>query len=412
MTSALSSESRSGTASRRVHRFRHALIVVQIALAFALLAATGLLAYSLARVLSVDPGFLRENVLTASISLPRSRYPEDPQRLAFVTKVMRELRGSPGVASFGLDAGLPFTGAGAGICIQFKSHALAPGEGTIPHPVSGVAGDLFATLGIPLVEGRLINQDDVDTGRMVCVVDSDFARRYWPKGDALGHGVTPDMDKNPDFYTIVGIVKPVKQDELTDQLGNGALYVPYGTKFNASSWFMIALRTQQDPAIAGPLLQAALARVDPEVQAGDVRPMASRVADSTRGRRLSLSLAAAFAGVTLALAAVGIYGVLAYTVAQRRREIGVRMALGAEPGRILRQFLQLGLLLLALGIPLGCAGAFLAARLMATFLYGVGPTNGLVLGGTAALLAAVAMLACLAPARRAAQVSPAEALRE
>jgi hypothetical protein len=270
---------------------------------------------------------------------------------------------------------------------------------------------LFASLGIPLVEGRLINGDDVEAGRKVCVVDADFARRYWPKGDALGHGITPDMAPNPDFYTIVGIVGPVKQTDLTDERTFGAVYLPYGGPLFSNSSFWVVVRTSQGAQAAGRSIQAALSRVDPELILGDLQAMSERVTESTIGRRISLSLAAAYAGVALVLAAIGIYGVLAYSVAQRRREIGVRMALGAQPEQILWQFLRLGFRFLAMGLPLGCLGAVLLARAMASFLYGVGPANVPVLVGTAAVLGGVSMVACVLPARRGAQVSPAEALR-
>lgn len=406
LAASLSSESRSGTTSRSVHRLRHALIVAQVASAFVLLAGTGLLALSMARVLAVDPGFNGDHVLTGMVYLPGFRYPDDKQRLSTVGRLIRELRGLPGVTSVGVDTLLPFTWSN-GDAIAFRNHPLKPGEAAQPHTVVQVEGDLFPSLGIPLVEGRLINDGDVEAGRMVCVVDANFARRYWPRGDAIGGGITPDSGPNPEFFTIVGIVGTVRQNDLTDDRAYGTIYLPYMHGDNV----MVALRTSQAPEAAGPDFRAAVARIDPALSVADMRTMAARVDSSLVGRRISLTLAAVFSGLALILASIGIYGVLAYSVAQRRREIGVRMALGAQPGQILRQFLLLGLRILAVGLPLGCAGAFLVTRSMAGFLYGVGPTNLPVLAATTAVLGAVAMLACLVPARRGSQVSPAEALR-
>ena len=408
LAESLSSESRTGTTTKGVHRLRHTLIAAQIALAFVLLAGTGLLGASLMRLLAVDPGFRKENVLTGMILLPTNRYPDEKHRLEFVDRLTRELRALPGVTAVGIDTMLPFTWDN-GNMINFKAHVLAPGEAARPHQVSTVAGDLFTALGIPLVKGRFIDGDDIRAGRMVCVVDEDFASRYWPDGDAIGHGITNDMAPNAVFFTIVGIVGAVKQTDLADQRANGAVYLPYTGSGNPM--LMLALHASQDTASLGPSLLASVARLDKELTVADLMTMQERVDHSLAGRRLSLALASVFAGISLVLAALGIYGVLAYAVAQRRREIGVRMALGARPEQILLQFLRLGAGILAVSLPLGCAGALLVTRAMTGFLYGVGPANLTVLGVTAATLGFVAMLACLIPAQRGAQVSPAEALR-
>jgi ABC-type lipoprotein release transport system permease subunit len=199
----------------------------------------------------------------------------------------------------------------------------------------------------------------------------------------------------------------VKQDGLAEQAIHGAAYVPIADP----SELMVAVRTRQAPEAAGSAMRAAVLRLDPGLLLYDFKTMGSWVGDSLAYRRTPLLLAGIFAGVSLVLAAVGIYGVLAYSIAQRRREIGVRMALGAQPEQILRQFLGLGVRLLAIGLLLGLIGAWLVGRAMAGLLFDIGPMNPIVLGGTALMLAAVALLACLLPARRAAQVSPIEALR-
>jgi len=407
LATSLSSESRSGTTTRSVQRLRHALIVTQIALAFVLLSGSGLLSLSMARVLAVNPGFRAENLLTGMVDLPTFKYRDQKQQVAVVQRIVAAIRALPGVKAAGVDTALPFTWGGGGAAIAFKGMKLTPDEAAQPHKLISVAGDVFAALGVPLVEGRRINDDDVQVNRMVCVVDAEFARRYWPKGDALGHQITPDSGPNPFFFTIVGIVGVVKQNTLTDEGDYGSIYLPY---YNSGS-VMLALRTLQPPESVGPALREAIARIDPDLSVTNLKPMSERVEGSLTGRWLSLALASVFAGLAMVLAAIGIYGVLAYTVATRRREIGVRMALGARPDQIRRLFLGLSAKLLAMSLPIGCVGALLMAKAMSRFLYGVSPLDPGVLLFSAMTLSLVALAACFLPARRAAHVEPAEALK-
>lgn len=411
LNSALSVESRGGTTSRGVHRLRHGLIVAQIALAFVLLAGTGLLGLSFSRVMAVNPGFQPERILTGQIALPWVNYKEDKQRLAFVERLTTELQAVPGVTAVGIGTGMPFSGSDNNSATWIEGRQPEPGESLQAHYTSGVAGDYFQTLGVPLREGRFLTTADLRSEAKVCVIDEDVARRYWPNESALGHRVTNETPENPErkFFTIVGVVGAVKQKDLSDQRSNGAIFYPYSDF--AGSWFSVAVRTSQPPELVGNALRAAALRIDPELPVDQLKTMETRVEESVASRRLPLLLAAIFASVALVLAAIGIYGVLAYSVAQRQREIGVRMALGALPEQIRAQFLGLGGRLLLIALPLGLLGAWLAGRAMTGLLYGVAPGNGLVLGGTALLLALVAMLACLVPSRRAAQVAPIEALR-
>jgi len=211
-------------------------------------------------------------------------------------------------------------------------------------------------------------------------------------------------------FTIVGVVGSVKQADLSDQRATGAVYFPFATNAAPSGQWVV-VRTVQAPEAAGPELRRAVQRIDPELPLADLKPMTLRIDGSLVTRRSPLLLVAIFAGAALVLAAVGIYGVLAYAVAQRRREIGVRMALGALPAQIRRQFLFLGVRLLLVGTGLGIAGAWLVGRAMHSLLFGVAPANPWVLGGTALLLGAVVLLACLLPSRRAAHTDPLSALR-
>jgi predicted permease len=410
---ALTTESRSGTTTRPVHRLRHTLIVAQIALAFVLLSGAGLLGLSFTRVLAVQPGFRPENLLTGAVTLPLDQYKESTQRAAFVARLLTSLRSLPDVNSAAISQGVPFSNRVYAIAWEIAG-ATAAADEFIQEGMATywISGDYFATLGVPLREGRVLDDDDVQLGRKVCVVDEEFAHRHWPQGGALGHRIVlppdpghPEVER--EYFTIISVVGSVKKDDLADQGMRGALYLP----IKDPSDLMVAMRTRQAPEAAGSGLRALIRQIDPGLPVTDVKTMETRINDSVSGRRTPLLLAAIFAGVALVLAAVGLYGVLAYSVAQRRREIGVRMALGAGPEQILRQFLGLGLRLLALALPLGLIGAWLVGRAVAGLLFGIGPANPIVLCGTAVILAAVAILACLLPAQRAAHVSPAEALR-
>jgi len=413
LTTTLALESRSGTTTRAVNRLRHTLIVVQIALAFVLLTATCLLGLSFARVLGVNPGFHSENVLTGTVALPWTNYQEPKQRLSFVERLITSLRIEPGVLSVGICTRVPFGGSDTNDYTPFmiEGRVLSPDDQAAVHYFRVVEGDYFATLGVPLLKGRFLTNNDSLQANKMCLIDDTMARRYWPEGDALGHRITCVLNnpKREDYFTIVGIVGSVKQNGLDDQNVYGVVYCP--NALFSTLGFTVAVRTTQAPEAAASALRTAVLRIDPELPVTDLKTMAMRVSDSLAGRRIPLLLAGIFAGVALVLAATGIYGVLAYQVSQRRREIGVRMALGARPEQILHQFLGLGFGLLAGGLPLGMVGAWLASRLMADLLFGVSPMNPLVIAGTALLLGGVAMLACWLPSRRASQVAPAEALR-
>jgi predicted permease len=410
LTLALSVESRGGTTSRSAHRLRHALIVGQFALAFTLLAGAGLLALSFAKVSAVSPGFRPENVLTGSFPLPWVHYKEEKQRFAFVQKLERELRDVPGVTAVGFTTNLAFGGALNDNAISIEGQPPPPGESLHTHYTSGVSGDFFAAMGIPLREGRFLTDDDSVHSLRVCVVDEDVVRRYWPGKSPLGRRLFKGAPDKPEkAFTVVGVVGATKSSDLADQRATGSVYFPYADY--DGGYITAVLRTSQAPQGAAQAVRGAVLRVDPEVPVADMKTMAARIDDSLVARRSPMLLGGVFAGVALVLATVGIYGVLAYAVAQRRREIGVRMALGALPQQILGQFLCLGARLVAIGCLLGGIGGWLTGRAMAGLLFDVGSLHPGVFGATAALLALVAMAACLVPALRAARVPPMEALR-
>jgi predicted permease len=406
---AFQSDSRTATASHAAQRLRHGFIVAQVALAFVLLVGGGLLGLSLKRVMAVNPGFPTDHLFSGRISLPWKSYPDWPQRLAFIERLLESLGTQPGVAAAGIINNIPFSGDNSKTAFGMSGHVPKPGESIRGHYFYGVGGEVFAALGIPLREGRFLHNDDAD--RKVCVVDDDFARRYWPEGKAIGQRLFMGGKEGPDSeaFTIVGVVGPMKQAELTESSGQGAVYFPY--KFRTDVDVFSVVRTTQRPESFALTLQRVVRTIDPDLPVTDLRSMAVRISDSLIVRRSPALLAWIFAVVALLLAAVGTYGVLAYAVNQRRREIGVRMALGALPKQIGGHFVSLGLRLLAVGSALGVAGAWLAGRAMQSVLFDVPSMPLSIVAAALLVMTVVSLLASWLPARRAARVDPMEALR-
>ena len=356
-SNALRSESRTGTVSRAAQRLRHGFIVAQIALAFVLLAGAALLGLSLKNVMAVSPGFRADHVLIGQFTLPYGRFPDgSPQRVAVLDRLLEAIGQQPGVAAAGTITNVPLSGDNGKTAITPKGYVPQPGESLQGHYFYGITGDYFSALGIPLREGRFLTSADSHRPERVCVVDEDFARRYWPKGGALGQRVFQGSDSDDaQLFTVVGVVGAVKQAELTEPQGQGAVYVPY--HYRDGTNVFVVTRTSQRPEAFADSLRKLVRATDPELAIDDIRSMDTRIAESLIARRSPALLAGIFAGVALLLAAIGTYGVLSYTVAQRTREIGIRMALGAQTHQIGAQFLSLGLRLLAAGTILGVMGA-------------------------------------------------------
>ncbi|MGB8342032.1 MAG: FtsX-like permease family protein, partial [Chthoniobacterales bacterium] len=414
---ALQSESRTGTISRAAQRLRHGFIVAQIALAFVLLAGAALLGLSLKKVMAISPGFRADHVLTGQFTLPWGSY-DGSKRVALLDRLLELIGRQPGVAAAGTITNLPLSGDNGKTAVTPKGYLPQPGESLHGHYSYGVDGDYFSALGIPLREGRFLTSADSHRSEKVCVVDEDFARRYWPHGGALGQqvfhgeivftGKGHDTD-NANLFTIVGVVGTVKQAELTESQGQGAVYLPF--RYRDSGNIFVVTRTSQRPEAFVATLRKLVRTSDPNLAIDDVRSMDARIDDSLVARRSPALLAGIFAGVALLLAALGTYGVLSYAVAQRRREIGIRMALGAQREQIGAQFLSLGLRLLAAGTILGLIGAWLAGRAMQSVLFDLPTLPVAALLGTALVMTAVSLVACLIPARRATKVNPMIALR-
>jgi predicted permease len=409
---ALQSESRGGTSGRAAQILRHGFMVSQIALAFMLLAGAGLLALSLQRVMAVSPGFQSDHILTGQISLPRKNYPDGAARLAFVENLMGKIGHLPGVLSAGVVNNVPFSGSSGKSAAAVKGHILRPGESARGHYSYGVGGDYFRAMGFSLRAGRFLTDADSRGPERVCVVDEDFARYYWPEASAIGQHLWEgsEQGKDTEAFTIVGVVGEVKQAGLTEDQAQGAIYYPY--VFRTDDSIFVAVRASLPPESLALALQKVVRQVDAEIPVNDLRSMENRIADSLAARRLPTLLAGVFSGIALLLTAIGTYGVLSYAVAQRRREIGVRMALGAQPRQIRSQFFSLSLRLLTGGTLLGLIGAWQAGRAMRTVLFHVPPLNLSILVGAACVTGTVCLAACLLPSQRAARISPMETLTE
>jgi predicted permease len=402
---ALQSESCTGTISRAAQRLRHGFIVAQIALAFVLLAGAALLGLSLKKVMAVSPGFQADHVLTGEFTVPFT-YDARP----ILDRLLEAIGQQPGVGAAGAITNVPLSGESGKSAVTPKGYVPPAGESLHGHYSYQVTGDYFTALGIPLREGRFLTSADSHRADRVCVVDEDFARRYWPKGGALNQRVFQGSDSDDaKLFTIVGVVGAVKQAELTEPQGQGAVYLPF-IDFYGINIFVVT-RTSQRPEAFAETLRKLVRATNPNLAIDNLRSMDTRIAESLIARRSPALLAGIFAGVALLLAAIGTYGVLSYAVAQRRREIGIRMALGAQTRQIGTQFLSLGLRLLAAGTILGLIGAWLAGRAMQSVLFDVPTLHIATLLGTALVMTAVSLVACLIPTRRATRVDPMVALR-
>jgi putative ABC transport system permease protein len=406
-------EGRSGTAGRGTGLWRGGLVVAQVSLAFALLVGAGLMMMSFARTLAVDPGFEPDGLLTASVSLPVTRYPDAASRHQFTHQFVEQVRALPGVTSAAVTSVLPFGE-------EMNASAVAP-EGYEPRPddpliapVNTRAGeDYFETMGIDVVAGRTFSAADVDGALPVAVVDRYLAERFWPGqdpiGKRLGQGVA-GLGEDILYRTVVGVVENVRVINLTGDQPLGHYYIPLAQA--PAGRFFVVVKHAGSPAGVAAGLRTAVSGLDPDLPVFDVRSMPERMAQSVLTERLRMLLLGGFGALALLLAAVGLYGVLAYSVAQRSAEIGIRMALGSTATAIFRMVVGQGARLIGIGLALGLLGSIAVGRLIASMLYGVSPTDPLILLAVVLVLSAAALVACLLPARRAMRVDPLVAMRE
>jgi putative ABC transport system permease protein len=412
----LRDDERTGTGARGNRRVRQSLVVAQIGFAFALLVGAGLLLASFRELLRVDPGFRTEGIITASISAPESKYPDAPQLKTLIERSVEAIRQTPGVESAGATTTIPLGGNYNDSVIIAEDYEMKPGESLVsPRQVSVTPGYL-ETMGVQLVSGRYFRESDDRNSPPVVIVDETLAKRFWPGRDPLGHRMFEPDPANPAkarevTYTVVGVVRSVRLEDLSGK-GNpeGAYYFPLSQ--HVQNDFTIAARTAGDAAQLANSIRAQMATVDPELALFDVRTMEQRTELSLSSRRTSMLLGLSFGVLALFLAAVGIYGVLAYLVAQRQREIGIRVALGSTRSGIVKLVLREGFVLVAIGLAIGIAASMSLRTVVASEIYGVGPLDPLVLGSVALVFGLVALGACVLPARRAMKVDPVVVLSE
>jgi putative ABC transport system permease protein len=412
-------EGRSGTASRGARVTRRVLVTAQIAFAFMLLIGAGLLLASFQRVLGVRPGFDASHVMTGVVSPPATRYKEEAQLIAFWNQLMDRVRALPGVQAAGITSSIPLGGNYSDSVILAEGYAMAPGESLISPFAASVSPGYFEAMAIPLTRGRLFTASDDERAAKVLVIDERLAQRFWKGADPVGRRMWKPEDpgelaKGPGpkshFFTVVGVVGNIRTTGLTEKEPVGAYYFPFAQ--NVGRGMTIVARTAGDPSSIVGSIRQVVTSTDPELPFFAVKPMQQRVDESLVSRRTPMMLASLFGGIALFLAAVGIYGVLAFQVAQRRKEIGIRMALGSDGRRIFGLIVTEGLWLLAIGVAVGLAGAFAIRRAMETQLYGVQPMDPVVLTAVTGTLGLVAFLACAVPARRAARIDPLIALTD
>jgi putative ABC transport system permease protein len=394
----------------RARALRKALVLVEVAVAVVLLVAAGLLLRSLLRLQGISPGFEPAGVLTAQVSLPDARYPDDIARAPFYRQLRERLEALPGVEAAGAGFPLPLSGAGYFLAFGIEGREAPPPQDAPSAGIRFVTPGYLEALEIPLVDGRRITDADRAGAVEVAVVNRAMAERLWPGESPLGGRFTFGDPTAPDaeWLEIVGVVGDVRHGDLTTEPDMEVYLAMDQSPFSTAT---LVLRTGADPESLTSGVREAVRAVDPSLPVYRVQTLEQVAADALADQRFSAVLLAVFAGLALVLASLGVYGVLSYAVSQRTRELGLRMALGAPRERVLRQVIGEGMVLVAIGVAAGTAGAFAASRLLGSLLYEVGTADPLTYAAVPALLVLVGLAAVWLPARRATRVEPVVALR-
>ncbi|HMZ18054.1 MAG TPA: ABC transporter permease, partial [Blastocatellia bacterium] len=396
---------RAGSEGRGRRRVRGLLVVAEMALTLVLLVGAGLLLRSFLHLQEVNPGFNPKGLLTAQVSLPQARYGEEQKIIAFHRELMTRAKSLPGVQSVGISMSLPPNLLEISNPFAVEGRPPAPGQARPLAEEMTISPDYFTALGVPLLRGRFFNDADKEN---ILIINEAMARRYFPNEDPVGKRLqTGDPSPNSPWETIVGVVGNVKYTGL-DADDSPTMYVPYTTP-GWASWsrsMYLVVRTTGAPSSLASALRREVNALDGDLPLTNVRAMEQVIHESVAEPRFRTSLLGLFAAVALLLAGIGIYGVISYAVTERRHEIGIRMALGAQRGDVMRLVVKQGMLLAGVGIAIGLAASLALTRLMKTLLFGVSATDPLTFGGIALLLALVALAACWIPARRATKVDP------
>jgi len=415
----LREESRSGTGGRRARRVRQVLVAAQVGLAFVLLAGAGLVLASFRELLHVDPGFDVKGVVTAATNVPQSLYPKDTDASKLMDRTLAAIRAIPGVTAAGATTSIPWGGNHNDSVILAEGYIMKPGESLISPEQIMITPGYFEAMHIAMVAGRPFDARDGDSAPGAIIVDERLARHFWPGINPIGRRMyRPEdinnllkTDEHTHWLTVVGVIRPV---HTADVEGNGSPVGAYYQTFaqNVQRGYALAIKTSGD---SGPILRAVRARfaaIAPNLALFDIHTMEERGDLSLASRRASLTLAMFFGCLALFLSAIGIYGVLAYLVTQRQREIGIRAALGCTTGGVVRLVVGEALWLMGAGLLLGVAGSVALQSVVAGQLYGVKPLDPVVMSAVILTLAVVGLAACVLPARRATRVDPVMVLRE
>jgi predicted permease len=401
------------------HHVRRGLVVAEVALALMLVVGAGLLLRTVANLTNVDAGFDRSRLVTFSMALPVADYPQPAARAALYQRLLQTLRGIAGVqgatAMSGLPPNRPLNANDTDI-----DNYTAPPEGPFENVdyYQNVMTDYFETMGIPIVNGRAFHPSDAASSGMVAVVNEALVNTFWKGLNPIGQRLRPCCGDQVPWFTVIGVAKDVKQGGVDQRTGTefylfvdqtATLPPPFG---NAPGLMNVVLRTTLPPATLRTAIEGAVRQADPSVPIVRLREMSDVFDESIRRPRLLAQLLGGFAALALLLAAIGTYGVLSYMVAERRREIGIRMALGAAQTSVLGQIMRHGLSLTLVGIVIGLAGAFGVNRLIASLLFGVQPTDPTTIAGVVMTIAVVAVIACALPAWRASRLDPNVVLRQ
>ncbi len=399
-----SSKGSSGSAAGK--RTRSVLVAVEVALSLVLLIGAGLMIKSFVRLQQTNLGFSTDDLLTMSLQLSESRYPEKHQQVAFFEKTLEQVQALPGVQSAAVTTGLPLTLSISGSDFRVEGHPEPEAGKEMIVNTRSVSPGYFKTLGVRLIKGREFSDRDKSDAPAVAIINQDLARIYFRDEEPIGKRIT--FTDGESWMSIVGMIDDVKQLGL-DSNAKPEVYFPY-PQAPASSMSLV-LRTTSNPDTLAPAVKGQIQTIDRDLPIDDSKTMKQLLAESISGRRFNMLLLSVFAAVALVLALVGIYGVMSYTVTQRTHEIGIRMAVGAQSSDVFRMVMGHGMFLALIGVAFGLVGAFALTRLMTTMLFGVEPNDPLTFAGIAVLVIAVALVACYLPGRRATRVDPLVALR-
>ncbi len=400
---------RGSTGGARGRMVRSVLVVAEVAFALMLLTGAGLMIRSFIRLQEVEPGFKPDHLLTLRLRLPQTKYSDAAQLTPFYQNLIQRVRALPGVKTAGTVSHLPLSGAYQSGTVTVEQPSASVDNASFECDRRVTSPDYFEAMGIEVKAGRVFNDHDAQGAQMVCIIDETFARRFWPNEDPIGKRVKIGGNQSTaPWLVVVGVVAHVKHYGLSAQ-GREFIYFPY--QQTPARQMFLAVRTEGDPSNLVGAVRNEIASIDPDQPVADIRNMEQIVYGSVAQPRFNMLMLGIFAAVALILAAVGVYGVMNYSVAQQTHEIGIRMALGAQQSHILSMVIQQGFVLVGIGVAIGLAGALIVTQFMSSLLYGVKAIDPATFVGVAVILAIVALIASYIPARKATRVDPMIALR-